>query len=92
MGGTSRLQPTSPGGAVAVLVGAGCSPPWGGGGGEVGGSSPAPRSWQHGCPRGHGDLLSAEAFVPLGRSCLIPLIAISIKVQRKVKAEKSLLS
>lgn len=59
---------------------------------EVGGSSPAPRSWQHGCPRGHGDLLSAEAFVPLGRSCLIPLIAISIKVQRKVKAEKSLLS
>lgn len=91
MGGTSRLQPMSPGGAVAVLVGAGCSPPWGGGGGG-GGLLACATLLAARCPRGHGDLLSAEAFVPLGRSCLILLIAISIKVQRKVKAEKSLLS
>lgn len=41
------------------------------------------------CQRGHTDLLSIEAFVPPHRRCLILLIAISIKVQRKVKREKS---
>lgn len=38
------------------------------------------------------DLRSIEAFVLLRGRCLIPIIAISIKVQRKVKREKSLLS
>lgn len=98
MGHTSHLQPMRPGDAVAVPVGAGCCPPrgaprlpqrWGGGGGggELLVCAVLLAARWH---RGHGDLLSAEAFVPLGRRCLILLIAVSIRAQRKVKGEKSL--
>lgn len=51
-----------------------------------------PCRWQRAVSPGHTALLSIEAFVLLHRRCLIPIIAISIKVQRKVKREKSLLS
>lgn len=47
-----------------------------------------PCCWQRAVSLGHADLLSIEAFVLLRRRCLIPIIAISIKVQRKVKADK----
>lgn len=84
-GGTWRSWPMSPssGDAVAALGEAGVLPTPTRSESSLSGCRAA------GCQRGHTDLLSIEAFVPQHRRCLILLIAISIKVQREVKREKS---